>query len=168
MSGPPKSSPYSMIELKEDEETVFGSSPDNVKLEDKDIVGRVVCPECGTEGPGIVSSEIPVASYIAVVVLLILIGKYAFFIAPFIFLLVNTQVRTCSTCGHVIETKLQFSMKSINEKFYTFKFSDDFIIVVSSRNLMIVGSFVLGMIVSIFTYEEFFAPTPVDPCRRLF
>ena len=121
------------------------------------LEGSVVCPECNLRGPGIVSTEIPVQVYVAVIILLYAIGKWAFLIAPFLFLLINSQVRTCNNCGNIIEQKMQLSFKAVNESVYTVKFSGDLVIVISKRYAMVIGSVLLLGALSLFTYEEFFA-----------
>jgi predicted RNA-binding Zn-ribbon protein involved in translation (DUF1610 family) len=126
-------------------------------VDTEEIEGSVVCPECGVMGPGSITSEIPVFIYALVLVLILVIGKWAFMIAPFLFLLINSQIRTCNSCGFVIEQKIQFSVRSVNEQVYTMKFSGDLVIVISKRYAMIIGSVLLMLFLSIFTYEEFFA-----------
>lgn len=145
---------YSMVDTQPNDD---GTDDATDIVEAKELEGSVVCSECGVQGPGIISSEIPIAVYAIVLILIIVIGKWAFVIAPFLFLLINSQIRTCSSCGHVIEQKLQFSVKSVNEQVYTMKFSGDLVIVISKRYSMIIGSVLLLLFLSIFTYEEFFA-----------
>lgn len=131
-----------------------------------DIEGSVTCPECGVSGPGIITSEIPLLVYIAVLVMIVVIGKWAFLIAPFLFLLVNAQIRTCTSCGTVIEQKIQFSFKAVNESVYTIKFSGDLVIVISKKYAMVIGSVLLLIFFSVFTYEEFFASSSTDGRQR--
>lgn len=131
-----------------------------------ELEGSVVCPECGANGPGIITSEIPVFVYAAVLIMILVIGKWAFLIAPFLFLLINSQIRTCNACGFVIEQKMQFSVRSVNEQVYTMKFSGDLVIVISKRYAMIIGSVLLLVFLSIFTYEEFFAASTSDLSNR--
>lgn len=126
-------------------------------VDTQNLEGSVVCPECNHRGPGIVSTEIPVQVYVAVIILLYAIGKWAFLIAPFLFLLINSQVRTCNSCGNIIEQKLQLSFKAVNESVYTVKFSGDLVVVISKRYALVIGSVVLLGALSLFTYEEFFA-----------
>lgn len=145
---------YSVVDSEPQEETA-----EQEIVAAQDLEGSVVCPECGVSGPGTITSEIPIAVYVLVTLLIMLIGKWAFLVAPFLFLLVNSQIRTCSQCGHVIEQKTQFSVKSVNEQVYTLKFSGDLVVVVSKRYAMIIGSVVVLLALSIFTYEEFFAPS---------
>lgn len=121
------------------------------------LEGSVVCGECNHRGPGIVSTEIPVQVYVAVIILLYAIGKWAFLIAPFLFLLINSQVRTCNNCGNIIEQKLQLSFKAVNESVYTVKFSGDLVVVISKRYALVIGSVLLLGALSLFTYEKLFA-----------
>jgi hypothetical protein len=132
----------------EEEETNFIIS--------KDIEGSTTCGECGFGGPGIISSEIPLVSYIAVIIMIFVIGKWAFFIAPILFLLLSSQVRTCTQCGNIMESRIQFSFTSVNEKVFTLKMKD-LVIVISRRYATIIGSVLLALVVVIFTYEEFFS-----------
>jgi RNA polymerase subunit RPABC4/transcription elongation factor Spt4 len=143
---------YSVVTNEPEED-----QPDQVIVETQDLQGSVVCPECGTNGPGTITSEIPITVYVIVTILIMVVGKWAFFIAPFLFLLINSQIRTCNHCGHIIEQKTQFSVKSVNEQVYTMKFSGDLVIVISKRYAMIIGSIIILLALSIFTYEEFFA-----------
>lgn len=142
---------YSIVESNPEEEEEVREVVGSAELE-----GSAVCPDCGTNGPGTITTEIPVVVYAVVLVLLVLIGKWAFLIAPFMFLLVNSQIRTCNACGYVIEQKMQFSVKAVNEQVYTLKFSGDLVVVISKRYAMIGGSLLLLLLLSIFTYEEFF------------
>lgn len=152
---------YSMVSAEPNEEQA-----DQEIVETQDLEGSVVCPECGLNGPGTITSEIPIAIYVIVTVLIMVIGKWAFLIAPFLFLLINSQIRTCNNCGHIIEQKIQFSVKSVNEQVYTMKFSGDLVVVISKRYAMIIGSVLLLVFLSIFTYEEFFASS-ADSTRNL-
>ena len=126
-------------------------------IESNEIEGSTTCGECGAHGPGIINTETPVIVYVAILVMIFVIGKWAFLIAPFLFLLVTSQIRTCNSCGHLLESKMQFSFKAVNESVYTMKFSSDLVIVISKRYSMIIGSVVLLLGLSIFTYEEWFA-----------
>lgn len=141
-----------MVDNEPNEET-----PDQEIVSTQDLEGSVVCPECGISGPGTITSEIPIAVYVIVTILIMVIGKWAFLIAPFLFLLINSQIRTCNNCGHVIEQKTQFSVKSVNEQVYTMKFSGDLVVVISKRYAMIIGSVIILLALSVFTYEEFFS-----------
>jgi hypothetical protein len=132
----------------EEEETNF--------IVSKDIEGSTTCQECGFGGPGIITSEIPLVSYIAVIIMIFLIGKWAFFVAPILFLLLSSQVRTCNQCGNIMESRIQFSFTSVNEKVFTLKMKD-LVIVISRRYATIIGSVMLALVVVIFTYEEFFS-----------
>ena len=76
-------------------------------VDTEEIEGSVVCPECGVMGPGSITSEIPVFIYALVLVLILVIGKWAFMIAPFLFLLINSQIRTCNIISTITTSHLR-------------------------------------------------------------
>lgn len=148
-----KTNPYKIEEHTQEEDD---ATETNNFIETKELQGIVTCPDCGIQGPGIVTNEVPLFIFVGVVVLLFVIGKWAFVVAPFLFLLIHSQIRTCTNCGHIIEQKLQMSIKAVNESVYTMKFSGDLVVVVSKRYAMIGFSLILLLAFSVFTYEEFF------------
>jgi predicted RNA-binding Zn-ribbon protein involved in translation (DUF1610 family) len=153
MSTGRRANPYRLEEQNPQEQ----ESETNAFIETKDIEGSVVCPDCGVRGPGIVTSEVPLFIFVLNILMLFVIGKWAFLVTPFLFLLIQSQIRTCTSCGHIIEQKLQFSVKAVNESVYTLRFSGDLVVVVSKRYSMIAGSLLLLLLLSVFTYEEFFS-----------
>lgn len=165
MSTGRKVNPYKLEEQNPEEQ----EAETNAFIETKEIEGSVVCPDCGVRGPGIVTSEVPLFIFVLNILMLFFIGKWAFLVTPFLFLLIQSQIRTCISCGHIIEQKLQFSVKAVNESVYTLKFSGDLVVVISKRYAMIAGSLLALLLLSIFTYEEFFssasslASRPVSP-----